>query len=133
MEKNQNLNLNKTQNSDLKEIIEINLSLNQRDESLTQEHQDVEFQNIKEDSIDICKMCMNENCKSVNKSLCLNCISRVKNYRISNLFFIGGGIVGFSVSSAALSVNAISGVSIGLCLAIFLQNFYTLFLLFRIK
>ena len=131
MKKNQNLVFNKNQNSDLKEIIEINLELNRKDKNLTELSQVIEIQNIKEDAIDICKMCMNEKCIDVNKSLCSLCLSRVKNYRISNIIFLGGGVLGFSIASAGLSIGSLSGFSFGICLAILLQNFYTLFLLFR--
>ena len=123
------LNQNKVQN--LEELIEINSILNQREENLTQIQQQIEIQNLKNDSISICKMCMDEKCIDINKNLCNFCSKRVKSYRISNTLFISGCIIGSSVSGIGFSLGGLSVASLGLSLGTIFQNLYNYYLFWR--
>ncbi len=124
MEKNQNIELNISRNQNLEELIKINFDLDTREENIDNISQEIQIKRIKEDAVSICKMCMDEKCLDINKNLCSNCNSRVKNYRFSNTLFISGCIIGSSVSGIGFSLNSLNIISFGLCLGIFLQNIY---------
>ena len=111
--------------------IDVNLSLNQKEQEIEQLSVCIQIDEIKEDSIQVCKYCMDKKCQDVNKSLCMECKYRFKIHRISNSIFLSSLLITSLTSGLGFSLSSIVSITNGLCIAVILQSIFNLVIFFR--
>ena len=109
-----NLSIEKSFNKSLNSEILINIDLNQKEEKLNEIIQQIEYEDIKKDSLNICKNCLYKYC-DIDNSICKSCDKIQFNSRISTTFLFSGLLTGTILSIAVFSLSSASSISIGLC------------------
>jgi len=118
---NQSIEENFDKNFD-KEIL-INIDLNKNEERINELIQNVEYEEIKQSSYNICKNCLYKYCDFDN-SLCESCENIQFTSRISTTFLFTGILSGSIISGIIFSLSNASCISIGLCSGNILKCIY---------
>jgi len=109
-----NVYIEKSFNKSINSEILINIDLNQKEEKLNEIIQQVEYEDLKKDSLNICKNCLYKYC-DVDNSICNSCDKIQFKSRISTTFLFSGLLTGTILSIVVFSLSNASSISIGLC------------------
>lgn len=109
-----NLSIEKSFNESINSEILINIDLNRKEERLDEIIQQIEYEDIKQDSLNICKNCLYKYC-DIDNSMCNSCDKIQFKSRISTTFLFSGLLTGTILSISVFSLSSASSISIGLC------------------